>query len=307
MGARGMLAGLLGALAVAGWIYLGSEPTPGLARPLGPGPGPAAQGRQGSLDPEPYRSEIAALEALLYRDRPAELGDADRVSALAADLGERLQERERGLAGRLAFQRLLAFSGEVGAQGDAGYAAPDMTRPRAAWETLRGEVFAPAPWMRVASPLRAERQRRAEPTTTPDALAGLRAWGERISALAADVRPELLAFGEQYVDAGEGSAAERRLASDWNRFARRFDARVQEVARQAPPEPAWDGEPHVRSAYQQLGQALQRLRMATVAPGELLLPDKTWRREHLDGAAALVEAAGRDLAAARVGELRTAF
>jgi hypothetical protein len=295
MGARGMLAGLVGALAVAAWVYLGSAPGGGAVRP---GAG---------LDPEPHRAEIAALEDLLYQERPAELGDPELVSRLAAELGERVLAREGRRTGRAAFERLLAFSSDAGAEGDAGYAAPDLSRARLAWEGLRGEVFAPAPWMRVASPLPPERQRRPEPATTPDTLLRLRTWARRIAALAAESRPEMLAFGEAYLDVAEGSAAERRLADDWNRFVRGFDARVAEVAGHAPPAPAWDSEPHVVAAYQRLAEALQRLRTATVAPGDLVLPDRAWRRENLDGAAQLVEAARRELGEARVGELHTAF
>jgi hypothetical protein len=161
--------------------------------------------------------------------------------------------------------------------------------------------------MRVASPLVAERQRPPQPVTTPDALLRLRAFSRLIESLAAEQRPEMLAFGEAYVDVAEGSAEEQQLVERWNRFARRFGARVDDVARHAPPEPAWDGEPHVRAAWQQLGQALQQLRMATVAPGDLALPDKAWRRAHLDGADRLVEEARGELDRARIGELETAF
>jgi hypothetical protein len=296
MGARGLLAGLLGALLVAAALHLGRGPEPG--------PGLRLATR---LDPASYRSQIEAIEAILYQERPAEAGEPEQVARLAAELAERIRTRESRLAGHAGFTGLLAFSAQVDAQGEAGYAAPDLGRPRAAWVALRAELFEPAPWLRLATPLAAEPQRRPEPTADPGAVAGLRSWARLLSAFVEDSRPEMLRFGEQYVDAAEGSAAERKLAEDWNRYARRFDERLQEVARHAPPQPPWDGEPHLVAAHQRLGEAVQRLRTATVAPGELVLPDKAWRRENLDGAAALVEDARRELAQAREAELQTFF
>lgn len=296
MGARGLLAGLLGALAVAAGLRLWSGAV-GVA-------GPHLSVR---LDPAPYRAEIERIEAILYQERPASEGQPEQVARLASDLAERIRAGESRLAGQAGFVRLLAFAADVDAQEDAGYAAPDHGRPRSEWVALRAELFEPAPWLRLATPLAAEPQRRPEPTADPATIARLRTFVRLLSALVEDSRPELLRFGEQYVDVAEGSAAERRLAEDWNRYARRFGERLQDVARQAPPQPAWDGEPHVVAAHQRLGEALQRLRLATVAPGELALPDKAWRRESLDGAAALLDEARRELAQARETELQTLF
>jgi hypothetical protein len=132
VGTRGMLAGTIAALAVGVALHhaAGSRP--------GPAPVPRAAI---PIDPTPYRGQIAAIDALLRREGPARLGDGDRAGRLALPLAREVAAREPGSAGRAAFQRLVAFAGEVDADGDAGYAPPRLARARAAWESVRGEVF----------------------------------------------------------------------------------------------------------------------------------------------------------------------
>jgi hypothetical protein len=135
VGARGMLAGLIAALAVGVALHLAAG-----SRPPSPAPVPRAALL---LDPTPYRGRIAAIEAILHREGPARLGDGERVGGLALTLAREVADREPGIAGRDAFRRLAAFAGEVDAEADAGYAPPRLARARAAWEAIRAEVFRP--------------------------------------------------------------------------------------------------------------------------------------------------------------------
>jgi hypothetical protein len=262
--------------------------------------GPAFAPARG-LDPTPFRVQIEALEAVLYRESPPELGDPERVAALAAELAERVmaQPGVGRLAGIGAMQRLMAFSAGAGAEGDAGYAAPDLARPRRAWESLRAELFAPAAWFQRSSPELVQAQRREAPRADVIVRDGLVAWADTLAALAAAGRTEMAAFGEQLVDAAEGSREEAELVRRWQDFARAWDARVARACQGAPPAPPWDDEPHVVQAHQLLGQAAHQLRMATVPNGDFAVPTRWWREQGLDGADAAIAEARGELALAR--------
>jgi hypothetical protein len=105
----------------------------------------------------------------------------------------------------------------------------------------------------------------------------------------------MLAFGEPSVDVAEGSAAERRLARDWQEFSKKWDVRVTRACAEAPAAPSLDDDLHVVMAHQLLGDACQRLRLATVSSGDSSVPMKSWRRGSLDQAAARIDEARNQL------------
>jgi hypothetical protein len=306
----GLLLLALGLL-LAGGFALTLQPDPldallSMAQREGSAPAPQARRETafaapagGSIDPAPYRAEIEAIEEVLYRGAPPGLGDVDRVSALAMQLGDRVHADLGPLAGRRALVRLVGFAAEAGAAGEAGYAAPELSLARAEWEALRRELFQPAPWLRTTTARLVAAQTPPVARATPRELGALRDWAAALEELVGSGRKELLRFGEQSVDVAEGSREERALVDRWRSFAREWDARVQQASAQAPPSPLLDGEPHVLQAHQELGQAARQLALATQAVGDYAVPMKWWREQCLDGAAQHLAEARRRLEAAR--------
>jgi hypothetical protein len=262
-------------------------------------PGSAEQPGVGGLDPGPFRGEIEAIESILYMPSPPEYGDPERAARLAMELGARMQAELGRLAGQRAFLALVGFASELDAQGDVGFAAPDLGGPRRAWERLRGELFVPASWFRRGGTQLAAAQRKPEPRADPGVLGSLRAWADDLDSLADEGRREMLEFGEMYVDVAEGSREERALAAAWNGFAREWDARVTRACAAAPGQPAFDGEMNVVMAWQALGQAAHQLRIATVSPAEWSVPDKAWREQSLAQAEGRIAEARSHLEKAR--------
>lgn len=317
----GLLVAGIVALATAGAIHQGwislpgrpASPAPEAGRAVGrvfasgddpavvpaslPAPGERHGG--GSLDPAPFRGEIEAIEGVLYMPSPPEYGDPERVARLAMELGARMQAELGHLPGRRAFVALVGFAAEVEAQGEAGYAAPDLGGPRRAWESLRAGLFRPAAWFRRGGARLAAAQQKPEPRAEPGTLASLGAWADDLDALAAAGRREMLAFGEIYVDVAEGSREERTLTAAWHEFAREWDGRVTRACADAPGQPGFDGEMNVVMAWQSLGQAAHQLRVATVSPAEWSVPDEAWRQQSLAQAEGRIAEARAHLARAR--------
>jgi hypothetical protein len=177
------------------------------------------------LDPAPWRREIEAIEALLYEDAPAAFGDPERAARQALELAERMQAELPRRQAQAAFLRLVSFAREVDARGDVGFAAPDRMAPRLAWEEVRRELFVRAAWFRRAAPDLARARRPGPRRADVLMVQALREHAKRLDALVAEGRRELPRFGEQLVDAAEGSRAERELIADWYAFARECRAR----------------------------------------------------------------------------------
>lgn len=233
------------------------------------GPSPPAELRDGAeLDPTPFRVEIQALEAVLCRPSPPDLGGCERVAVLAAELAQRVAAQP-GL-GRLA--------------------------------ALRAELFVPAAWLRRSSSELVLGQQPEPPRADAIVRDGLVAWADALTALSAAGRSEMAAFGEQLVDAAEGSREERELVARWEACARGWDARVTRACAGAPPAPPRGDEPHLVQAHPPLGQAAHRLRMATVAAGDFSVPTRWWREQSLDRAGGALAEARRELALARRAE-----
>jgi hypothetical protein len=253
----------------------------------------APEDAAGGIDPTPYRAAIETIEGVLYRPAPPDAGSAGVLAGTAHVLGERLYTDLGPLRGREALVRLVDFA--TGVDTEAGYAAPDVQAARASWEALRGELFQPAPWFRATSAALVAAQRPAAPRASRAELGALEGFAAAIEQLAAGGRDALLRHGEQLVDAAEGSREERALVGRWTNYARDWDARVADLAREMPPAPALDGDPAVLFAHQELGRALQQLRLATTSTGEHAVPMKWWREQCLDAAAAHVAEARRRL------------
>lgn len=256
----------------------------------------------GTLDPTPYRVEIEAIEAILYRPTPPELGDTERVARAARELAERLPS-DAGLsrvAALDALQRLMAFAAETDARGEAGYAIPALDGPRRSWEALRAALFRPAPWLRSGAPELVNAQRRAPLRADLIMLEDLAAWADALEVLLRAGRAEMAAFGEPNGDAGEGSREDRERIARWQAFATAWEARVTRAGASGPAPPAWDDEAHVVQAHQFLGRVVHHLRIASVPVGESAVPTDGWRQQSLDGAEESLAEARRQLEQARL-------
>ncbi len=104
------------------------------------------------LDPEPHREAIRAVEAVLYRDRPAELGDGDRAALALEQLAVQLAPPDAPYLARRRALRLYELMGLASSLGEVGYALPDLGLLRIDWERERDALFAPAPWFARARP-----------------------------------------------------------------------------------------------------------------------------------------------------------
>ncbi len=252
-----------------------------------------------NLDPAPYRAEIEAIEAVLYRDTQAEWADGERVAAAARELADHMTAELDRITAHAVLLRLSAFAMEAEANADAGYALPDLARSRRAWQRLRSELFAPAPWLRREGPDLAAVQNPAPRRADWLDIGALERFAKALDPLLASGRREMLAFGEVYVDVPEGSPEEAQLVDDWLAFARRWDERVTKACGQAPARPALDDDLRVVMAHQLLGDACHQLHVATVSAGEASVPMKHWRSSSLDQAAARIAEARAQLAEAR--------
>ncbi len=251
------------------------------------------------LAPAPYRAEIEAIEAVLYRDTETELVDGERVAAAAHQLADHMTAELDRITGHAVLLRLSEFAMEAEADADAGYALPDLARSRRAWQRLRSELFAPAPWLRREGPELAAAQHPAPPRADLLDVAALEGFAKTLAPLLASGRSEMLRYGEIYVDVLEGSQAETELVDDWLTFARRWDTRVGKACAQTPPRPALDDDLHVVMAHQLLGDACHQLRVATVSAGDASIPTKDWRSSSLDQAVERIAEARAQLVEAR--------
>ncbi len=106
------------------------------------------------LDAELHRDSIRAVESVLYRSTPPEVGDGDRVSDALLRLAESLAPAGAPFVARQRVLRLYDLIGLASGMEDAGYALPDLGLLRNEWERQRDALFAPAPWFgRSGAPL----------------------------------------------------------------------------------------------------------------------------------------------------------
>jgi len=254
-----------------------------------------------AIDPTPYRDTIQAIEAVLYRDAPADWSDPETVSSLAMQLGDRLYAGLGPLRGHQAMAELVDFAGAVGSQSESGYAAPELDAPRAAWETIRARWFRRAPWFGRTTARLVAAQRPAPPTASLVDLHELWKWAGAIETMVEGGRPAFDRFGEVHVDVAEGSQDERDLVARFQNFAKDWDGRVRGLGAQAPRRPSADGEPNLLFAYQALEEAVAQLALATTSEGDAAVPMKWWRTQCLDAATAHLDAAREFLARAHTG------
>ncbi len=254
----GRVAGLM----VAAWLPL-----------AGCSYGPADQtGENGAgrftLDPELYREEIAAVEAVLYQDSPLAASDLDRLSGAMFQLGSKaLTQEDHPLRKEKA--RLIM---SLAARGDLSSVLvtplPQLGELRAEWEALRHEAFQPASWLRPDSTGATSLQ----PARTPPVSAGeIRAVGfvlERLETLCQQGRwevAELNTVGAASDRPGNGGPPEDQRWRDWST---RWEERIQEALVGLPTRSGADASSDYLQVHHIIAQAVGELRMVPVGSGQ---------------------------------------
>lgn len=103
-----------------------------------------------TLDPTPYRSEITAVEDILYRGDPLTQADVGQIVMRVMRLHQKVVATEVHPIAKERGHRLL-FLAQRADSGGTGYTAPELKSIRDDWERVRAEVFAQAGWFRSAS------------------------------------------------------------------------------------------------------------------------------------------------------------
>ena len=251
------------------------------------------------LDPELYRSDLEDVEAVLFKDEPADYGDGDRVSAALYRAAGRAMAAGCDPASQAKARVLVAFAGEAGAMEDAGYAMPDLGSLRARWREVRGEVFDRAEWFREADAGLAARQRPAPPRADADAVRDVEQVIERLRDLMRRGRRDVEQLGEPvYALELIGREGEAQIAR-WQAWSRRWDEQLTELARKLPPAPGLDDDGNYLVAYQNVAQALGALRRVPLGAGAWPTPFRYQWEECFELAERQLAAAGERLASLR--------
>jgi hypothetical protein len=104
----------------------------------------------GRMDPDPYRAEIEATEALLYGGEQSD----DRwkhLSKALLELHNAIVFRDTSPLARETSRQLFFFSAQVDAAKTDSHLDEQLLAIRGAWERIRAEQFAPAAWLHVSS------------------------------------------------------------------------------------------------------------------------------------------------------------
>lgn len=128
------------------------------------------------------------------------------------------------------------------------------------------------------------------PTVDPAMIDDLVRAIATIEALSDEGRRACDELGEPFYDFERPGAAGEAHIETWNRFAREWDDDVTEAATRLPAPPAWDADVDVTTSYQEVANALQQLRHATIGSGTWPVPTKGEWSARFDEANRLLEA-----------------
>jgi hypothetical protein len=240
------------------------------------------------LDPEPHRQTIAALEAVLYRTSPPELGDAERAAAELQRLFDSIARPDAGFAARKRALPLLELAANASASSEVGYALPDLAPLRRDWQALRDHTFAPAPWFARDDPALVQAQAPRAAAVDPEDVRRLRQTIRRLELLCALGESEVEALGEPEYDLDAPGASGRAQVERWHAWAREWDARIDEALRELPPAPPWNAVPVLVQAHQETGRAVHELRLVPAGAGAWPTPFRAQWTMRFEAARALL-------------------
>jgi hypothetical protein len=246
------------------------------------------------LNSSRYQQEITDLEAVLYQESPLSMTDFMTVSAAFHDMGFAIAEREVGRSARdvASGMAVLAARSDVG---EGGYALPDIAQLRSDWESLRSEHFSDADWFRESTPEVEAAQDTPAPTVDPAMVDDLLSAIESIEELSDRGRRACAELGEPFYDLEQPGPGGEAHIEKWNDFAREWDEDVTRVATLLPSPPAWNADPELTAAYQDVTSAIRELRNATMGPGSWPVPFEGDWTAHFDEAVRLLSQAREQL------------
>ncbi|MEX2208152.1 MAG: hypothetical protein WEF50_18150 [Myxococcota bacterium] len=222
------------------------------------------------LDAERQREAIRAVEVVLYRTSPPELGDGDRVADALTRLAEELAPPDAPYRARRRALRLYELIALASGMDDVGYALPDLDLLRAEWEKQRDSLFAPAPWFGRSGAVDAQTKRPA--IVDPRDVTRLRHTVRRLEQLANAGEQEARELGEPAYDSAAPGAAGRVQIERWNAWARRWNERIDDALRELPPPPPFDAELALVLAHQNTSRAAHELRLVPIGVGDWQTP-----------------------------------
>jgi len=256
-----------------------------------------------TFDPETFRPQIEAVEAILYKETPPDYLETERVAGAIMLLQRAMDERAQTYPERQAAQDLLFLAAHADATGEGGYALPDLSQTRRSWERYRDDVFGEADWFRTDSPGVAEAQKPKLPTVDPGQVYDLVRVIERLDDLIEEGEATCEDLGEPEYEPGyEGPEGRAQIAA-WNAFYRDWDERLNDMARYLPPQPPFDGDTEYLMAYQEVTGAMNELRFVATGTGDWATPFAyQWDSRFRAARAGLESARGRLAMLAGSGE-----
>ncbi len=102
------------------------------------------------IDPALVRSQIQALENLVYATEPEPYTQGSRIQRASLVLYQGVMQRSSQLLAARHGSKIVGFGSTASASEDVGYASIDMDMIRREWEAVRVEVFHDAAWFRAA-------------------------------------------------------------------------------------------------------------------------------------------------------------
>jgi len=254
------------------------------------GSGSGSSSAQAQFDPEVYRAEIQAVEAVLYKQSPPDYADPGRAAAALTQLFDAIDHNEPDRTKRQRAQTLMFLSSRAD-QTDVGYAAPSLRATRDEWEKARHELFGDADWFRTSSPDVAAAQTRTVPRPTEGQVYELTRVIDRLDDVVRDGRRECDQLGEPVYEPGFEGAEGRVQVERWGRFAIEWNERLDDTAKSFPAAPALDGDVDFTMAYQGISNAFSELRAVPVGVGDWATPFAYQWQQHFASAEAYLSEA----------------
>ena len=109
----------------------------------------ASQETAGRIDPALVRSQIEAMEALVYAGQVDQFAHGSRIQRASMVLYSAVMAATNPLLGSLHGRKILGFGNAAGLYEDVGYSTIDMDQVRKDWEDLRVDVFWDVDWFRT--------------------------------------------------------------------------------------------------------------------------------------------------------------
>ncbi len=109
----------------------------------------ATQETAGRIDPALVRSQLEAMEALVYAGQVDQFAHGSRIQRASMVLYSAVMAATNPLLGSLHGRKIVAFGSAAAQYEDVGYSTIRMDQVRKDWEDLRAEVFWDVDWFRA--------------------------------------------------------------------------------------------------------------------------------------------------------------